>query len=203
VSAGSTYDILNPCVTLSAGAYCIIDLAGAPLGTGAEAKVMLSWFPAGSSNSSASASWIYHAGETIPRAAVIDAHELHQNPFYLLPIYHTLQRPATNKTDTVDVVVKASEAVRIELYDAQTFELVYIDANGDGDFEDEGDLVTSDKNGNLQPDLTIPEGRRLHSFLMYVAPTHGVGSPKTINLAINVLLGDKWIVDSVDKIDFK
>jgi len=203
VSPSLPSNILNPSITLKAGAQCIIDLKGAPLGSEEVAKVIFSWIPTGASKPSTSAAWTYHAGETVQRATVVDAHELHQNPFYLIPIYHTLQRSVTNVADTIDVMVEASEPVRIELYDAQTFELVSIDANGDGDFDDEGDLVASDKNGNLHPDLTLPVGRQLYSFLLYVAPVHGAKGPKTISLAISVLQGEKWIVDSVDKVVFK
>jgi tetratricopeptide (TPR) repeat protein len=203
VSSGLFRDVLKAGIALPAGASCTIDLKGEPLVDGDKAKVEFAWIPEGSSGSTASASWTVQAGESLQRAAVIDAHELHQNPFYLLPLYHTLQRSVTNGTDTVDVMVAASEPVRVELYDAQTFALVSVDANGDGDFDDEGDLVALDKNGNLYPDLTLPEGGQLYSFLMYVAPLQGARSPRAITLAVSVREGSKWTVDSVDKVIFK
>jgi len=186
-------------VTLPSGGCYMVDFAGTSLPDGSGAQVRCNWQPANESQPAISSYWEYAATLDGHRTAVIDAHAVKANPFYLVPIHHTLQRAVAEQQTVVDLVVCASMPVRLELYDAKTSELVYVDANGDGDFEDAGDLITSDSNGNHWPDLAMPPAETLRSFVMYIEQTQPEGS--TLELQIKVLENGVWITDSVDLVE--
>ena len=140
--------------------------------------------------------WNYRSSNTQKRIAIIDAHELKSNPFYLVPINHTLQRQSYTATETVDLTVSATTSMRIEAYDGATGKLLYVDANGDGDFEDAGDLITSDTNHNNWPDLTFNAGDRMASLILYVKADATLTDEQ--ELTIQLLENGKWRIDAVD-----
>jgi len=186
-------------ITIPSGGCYMVDFTGETLPDGSGAQVYCNWLPEDKSNPSLSGYWEYEATLDGYRTTVIDAHAVKANPFYLVPIHHTLQRPFAKEQAVVDLVVCASAPVRVELYDAKTSELVYVDANGDGDFSDSGDMIAVDSNGNLWPDLTMLPGETLHSFVMYVEQNQ----PKNpaLELRIKVLENGIWITDSIDIIE--
>ncbi len=194
---------LERTLTIPSGECRIVDLLGVPLADDESIAVRCDWLPEGAAEPSMSASWVCQAGLKQGRTAVIDAQAVEQNPFYLVPVYHTLQRDASAESEVVDLAVSASAPVRVEVYDARTSGLVYIDANGDGDFEDGGDLIASDTNDNNWPDLTIPQGEELSSFVMYIVPSELAGSAEALELEIRLLNGDEWILDAIDVIEIK
>jgi len=186
-------------VTLPSGGCFMLDFAGASLPDGSGAQVLCNWQPANESQPAISSHWEYGATLGGHRTAVIDAHAVKANPFYLVPIHHTLQRAVADEQTVVDLVVCASAPVRVELYDAKTSELIYVDANGDGDFEDAGDLIASDSNGNHWPDLAMPPAETLRSFVMYIEQNHPEGT--TLELQIKVLENGVWTTDSIDLVE--
>ncbi len=129
---------------------------------------------------------------------MIDAHELQSNPYYLLPIHHMAQRLDTALEQSVDFTVAASQPTRIESYDAVTGKLLAIDANGDGDFLDSGDMIAADSNRNSWPELIFGKNRKLASLMMYVQPLGEAGGD--VELAIKILSNGEWRTDALDVI---
>jgi hypothetical protein len=200
VNAGTAFEVtqLSKDMTLEAEASCIVDIFGRPPENGESAIVGCQWIPAGEPDTAASGTWEYRTAETEKRTAVVDAHELRNNPFYLIPIHHMIQRTDAGQPETVDFTVEASVPMRIETYDAFSGELLAVDANGDGDFEDGGDQIISDKNRNSWPDLIFGEGQHLASLVLYVqtaATTEG-----DTELTVKTHTGDDWQVDAIDVI---
>lgn len=183
---------------LEAGESCIIDITGLPLEDGRGAAILCQWIPGGQHDASVSGSWSYQTAETEKRTAVIDAHEIQNNPFYLIPIHHMVQRIDTTQQQVVDFSVQASSPMRIESYNAATGKLLSVDANGDGDFQDRGDLIVSDDNRNSWPDLVFEQSQKLSSLVMYVQPCE----PTTADteLTISIQINDVWQTDAVDVI---
>lgn len=183
---------------LEAGESCIIDIAGLPLEDGRGAAIQCQWIPSGQHDASVSGSWSYQTAETEKRTAVIDAHEIQNNPFYLIPIHHMVQRIDTTQQQVVDFSVQASLPMRIESYNGATGKLLSVDANGDGDFQDRGDLIVGDDNRNSWPDLVFEKNQKLSSLVMYVQP----GEPTTADteLTIRIQVNDEWQTDAIDVI---
>jgi len=184
-------------ITLAAGETCIIDVVGMPEKDGAGETVQCRWL--GDGEVSCKGEWEYRMSSTEKRTAVIDAHEVRGNPFYLVPINHTVQRGTAGFAELVDLTVEASSPMRIEVYHASTGKLVYVDANGDGDFDDQGDLVASDSNNNHWPDIVFGTDDSLASITMYVKPAAEAQGEQ--ELTIKLMDEDEnWRIDAVDVI---
>ena len=190
---------LSRTISLPAGGSCIIDITGIPLEGGQGSEVRCRW--TGPGQSIAAGSWSYRESETEKRTAIIDAHELRNNPYYLIPIHHMLQRTDASSKQTVDFTVEASTPLRIESYDAASGLLLAVDANGDGDFLDIGDLVVGDANRNNWPDLQFENGTKLTSLVMYVLPPAGGTIDTATELTIKTRTGTEWQIDAIDTIN--
>ncbi|MBN2685958.1 MAG: hypothetical protein JXR40_11815, partial [Pontiellaceae bacterium] len=183
---------------LASGNACIVDIIGLPNEDGSGGQVRCEWIPSGAGEAVISGTWSFGSAATEKRTAVIDAHELQDNPFYLIPIHHMIQRLDIDEAQTIDFAVKASSPMRIESYDAYTGTLLAVDANGDGDFLDKGDMVSGDANGNNWPDLVFEKEQRLSSLAMYVHPHES--STEDIELTIQIQTEEGWQTDSIDVI---
>ena len=188
-------------VAIEPGASCVVDVSGQGGLDQEETQLSCEWVELGETVSEGI--WIYSSSEIATRTAVVDAHALRISPFYLVPIRHMIQRKgdATESTN-VDYRISASAPMRIEVYDSTGTTLISVDANGDGDFEDKGDLIYQDINGNGHPDLTMGEGETLVSLTMYVEP--GQIAPEDNDdareISISILEDGEWHLDAVDLI---
>ncbi|MBN2703595.1 MAG: hypothetical protein JXR23_05215 [Pontiellaceae bacterium] len=185
-------------ITLGTGKTCVIDITGVPLENGAGGTVNCQWIPEGAEDASAFSQWNYEAAQTEKRTAIIDAHEFIDNPYYLIPINHMLQRIDSNKAQAVDFSVSASNPMRIESYDAASGQLLAVDADGDGDFLDAGDLVVGDTNQNNWPDLFLKAEDKRASLVMYVKPLAPI--TQEIELIISIQVDGTWQTDATDVI---
>ena len=88
--------------------------------------------------------------------------------------------------------------MRIESYNAATGKLLSVDANGDGDFEDRGDLIVADDNRNSWPDLVFEQNQKLSSLVMYVQPCEPTTAD--IELTIRIQVNGAWQTDAIDVI---
>ncbi len=122
--------------------------------TNDEGQVEVRWSDTGNQT----VKWHYSTGETAANSIVTNASRIRSNPFYLVPLFHTLRRPDAQSPSTVDFRIVASSPMRIEVYDETRRHLIYIDDNGDGDLGDTGDLLARDSNGNLLPDIAFAPG---------------------------------------------
>ena len=185
-------------ITLDPGKTCVIDITGVPLENGAGGTVNCQWIPEGAEDASAFSQWNYEAAQTEKRTAIIDAHEFIDNPYYLVPINHMLQRIESSKAEAVDFSVSASTPMRIESYDSASGQLLSVDANGDGDFLDAGDLVVGDTNQNNWPDLFLKAEDQRASLVMYVKPLAPIA--QEIELTISIQVDGEWQTDATDVI---
>ena len=182
-------------LTLAAGESCVIEISAQPSKGGETNDVRCVWIPQNQSGKSKTAQWNYCSDTTGKRTAIIDAHELQANPFYLIPIHHTIQRTDENAIQTVNFSITASSNMRIESYNAQTGELIAIDANGNGSFSDQGDLISSDKNLDNYPDITFKKGEKALTILFYVKPS---AFKQNQTLTIKRKTNTGWTIDAID-----
>jgi hypothetical protein len=190
-------------ITLAANSCRIIDVTGIPASSGERASVHCTWIPADTRRQHVKASWDYFENSSKKRTAVIDAHEMVQNPFYLIPIRHMIQQASTEHRTEVDVSIQASQPMRIEIYNERTGKLVAIDANGDGDFEDTGDLISTDQNRNNWPDIAFEPGETRSSMTLYVRPLGRNAAQQETELTVQLLVDGKWQTDAIDTIRTK
>jgi len=88
--------------------------------------------------------------------------------------------------------------MRIEAYNGSTGKLLYVDANGDGDFKDAGDLISSDANHNNRPDILFNAGDRMAALTLYVKSESNAAEEQ--ELTIQLLENGSWRIDAIDVI---
>lgn len=182
-------------VAIPAGDFFAIDLSR-PAEDG-EAKVSIIWEPV--VGEAQTAEWVAESAEEGVSIAITDAAEYLDNPFYLIPVYHLLQYTDTF-AQVADVRVVASAPARIELYD-QNDELIFVDADGDGAFVSEGDIVSKDLNRNYYGDLKLDTKRQEMRFRLFVRPAEVVPG-KELNLDLQLLQQGEWATHSTDRLLF-
>ncbi len=192
--AGGKMELIRP-VSIPAGDFLAIDLSRPA--EGGEAKVSVIWEPV--EGEAQTAEWIAESAEEGVSIAITDAAEYLDNPFYLIPVYHLLQYTDTF-AQVADVRVVASAPARIELYD-QNDELIFVDADGDGAFVSEGDMVSKDLNRNLFGDLTLDTKRQEMRFRLFVRPA-AVVPGKELTLDLQLLQQGVWATHSTDRLLF-
>ncbi|MFP4070349.1 MAG: hypothetical protein ACLFVC_09250, partial [Opitutales bacterium] len=89
------------------------------------------------------------------RIHVVNAAEITDNPFYLIPVFHQISNPR-GQTAEVSIRTIASEPTRIEAYDAAG-QLCFVDAEGNGRFDDPGDLLLTQRIDARFPVFTVGE----------------------------------------------
>ena len=97
-------------------------------------------------------------------SAVIDAALIRDNPFYLISTFHHLSNADPETQKEVGLRAVASQPTRIEAYDENGI-LLFIDAQGNGSFDDPGDLLATKHLLSSYPVLILSEKDRRIEFL--------------------------------------
>lgn len=196
VSVPAGRDELSRQINIPAGDFLAIDLSRSP--TAADhAKVSITWSP--KTGEPQTAEWTAEPAEKGVSIAITDAAQYLDNPFYLIPIYHLLQYKDAF-AQVADVRVSASAPTRIELYD-QNDELIFVDADGDGEFSSEGDMISKDVNRNSRGDLTLEASRQEMRFRLFVRPAD-VKPGQELSLDLQLLQQGEWVTHSTDRLIF-
>ncbi|GEM_PF-4401217 len=138
------------------------------------------------------------------KRAIVDAGQYKANPYYSIPIHHLLQSRATvsegeEGEDIIDFQILSSQPTRIEVYDAEN-NLVMVDAQGDGKYDLQGDVIVQDANANSLPDIAVPLPLGESRFVIYLQPNEPIAEDGiTLTLKIKDTHG-KWITLSEDNL---
>ena len=184
-------------ISLPAGSVELIDFSRWEEAGNKESRVVLEWKP--EKGKPQAAEWKAEQEEKAVSIAVTDAAEYMDNPFYLIPIYHLLQYQDTFAR-AADLRVVASLPARVELYNEKD-ELVFVDAQGDGLFTVEGDMVSQDLNRNGFGDLELKADAKETRFRMFVRPLK-VEPGKEITFDLQLFEAGKWTTFSSDRLVF-
>ncbi len=184
-------------VMVAAGDFIAINLSTIPSAGASASKVAINWQPNGGKIQSAE--WSAEDAEKGVSVAITDAAEYLDNPFYLIPVYHLLQYK-DSFAEVADMRVVASAPARIELYD-QSDELVFVDADGDGAFDSEGDMVSKDRNRNAIGDLAMIASSQEMRFRIFVRPLK-INADQDLLLDLQLLEQGEWVTHSTDRIVF-
>ncbi|MEM8953047.1 MAG: hypothetical protein AAGD22_02740 [Verrucomicrobiota bacterium] len=153
---------------VGSGEILRVYVEGEPEVDGADSEVEFRWQPLGSEEQLSS--WVYSATEEGNELTVVNANFIELNPFYFVPLYH-LVRLRSDGDRVRDFRVTCSKPCYVEMVDDETHAVIAIDRFGDGSFQQEGDLVVQDENGNLYPDHRFGEGEDTYGFELCVYPT--------------------------------
>lgn len=128
--------------------------------------------------------------------AVVDAAQLRNSAFDLIPVYHHLDSLDAAK-GTAALRVVASEPTRVEGY-ASDGTLLFVDAQGNGSFRDPGDLIATSEVDELFPVLdTGAETGRIG--LRYQPESRGSHGRIELRIETRLLGGNGvWQADAID-----
>ncbi len=146
--------------------------------------------------------WTFVKGDGFGKGDFTNAGAYLNNPFYLVPVYQALQREPSDEAGVLDFRIVASETLRIEVYDLEDNQPVYIDDQGDGKLDGVGDVLARDDNANDLPDMRFKPGRVDAGFVLYFVPLPD-RKPGPLELNVHIFENGKWVPRSVHTIDFK
>ncbi|MCW1912468.1 hypothetical protein OJ996_02715 [Luteolibacter sp. GHJ8] len=171
-------------VRVEAGSFAVIDLTSPP-DQFAPGELSVIWSSPGQKDQISV--WTIEDTEAAVAAAVVDAGVFKRNAFYGVPVHHHYQSPAADD-GSAPIRAICSIPARVELYDAEN-RPVYVDANGNGEFGDPGDVVHQDQDRDGSPDIQLRSGEtrmRLQVFPSGDLPSDG------LKIALESRFQAKW-----------
>lgn len=134
---------------------------------------------------------------------MINASLADDNPFYAISLFHDIYFRDVGKT-LANFRVQTSEPCRIEIIDAFSHQLLAIDANGDGDFEDIGDALYADSNGDGYPDLKLSSTEDTKQIELAVFPQFKNNREKReIEISLSFQSHGVWKTQAIDRLIVK
>lgn len=162
-------------------------------------QVTLKWIT--SEHPPVTAAWTYSSSETAVRQSVINASSVKDNPFYLVPIFHTLQRVSISDDEANNFRFTASSPMRVEVYASDTGELLCIDANGDGDLMDSGDQLFNDSDNDGHADIAFDTNSETVAIEVYFRNIEPVDE-SPVELSLELKVGELWETQAINQISF-
>ena len=144
--------------TVAAGSESQLEITLAAGAGVTAAKVEVAWENEGQSPGAAG-NWDVSWDAAASRSVVLDASRLEANPFRSVALFHELAIPLGEEIG-IAFRLRSSIPLRFEYLTADTHELVAIDANGNGDFNDAGDLHVRGPDGVTAAIYPIAAGTR-------------------------------------------
>jgi hypothetical protein len=146
------------------------------------------------------ARWDFGFGDDARTLAVVNASLAEDNPFYSLSFFNDVYFRGELEA-LINLRVQASEPCRIEVVDAFSHELLAIDANGDGDFEDLGDAFHTDIDVNGYPDFKVNSQADVKRLELAVFPHFKNNrNQREIEITLSFQTVTGWIPQATDRL---
>jgi tetratricopeptide (TPR) repeat protein len=189
IGGGSTVAVLT--VVLAAGEELPVILEMSESGNGARAESDLHLFWHEEAFAAQTAEWHLRAGDDPFVTAVLNANRLQRNPFHAVSFTHQVVHREP-KAVLENIRFTASAPLRLECYDAATGRLLAIDADGNGQFTDPGDVLPEDADANRALDLPFAASERLREIEVFVFPTANAGPRGQVHVDVELLTAAGW-----------
>lgn len=194
--AGAPAEKVELARSLAAGGDATL-MASVAAGTGvAEAQVKVSWM--GGDKSSAASTWSVRWAAEAKDSVVLDASLLEANPFRSVSLFHEIAVPE-DEFEAVPFRLRSPVVLRFEYYDSRSGELLAIDANGNGDFSEAGDLHLQGRSGVEAALLPVPPGLGLLGVEVRIFAPSGEPVPlvgKPLGLESEIYRGGEWVTEA-------
>lgn len=156
-----------------------------PDGSGEPAEVEILWVPE-DGGKQRSARWCLSWGEDAGEAFVLDAARLSNNPFIGTPVLHHV----AIDHQAVAFRLRAPQPMRIEYRSPGDGRLIAIDANGNGDFSEPGDLFPPECAARRLPPAAVVEppapSARVAAIEVWLFPHHDPVATRSTELRLQV-----------------
>lgn len=166
-------------------------------GNATQAEVEISWKSEGADESRAS-TWSITWDESAGARVVLDASGLEGNPFRSIPLFHEIAVPPGEDL-AVPFRLRSPLPLRFEYYDPNSGSLLAIDANGNGDFSDEGDFHLSGIPGLMAAMLPVRDAGKTISVEVNISPAPGHAPPTAdapLILEVEVFRDGGWVKEA-------
>jgi hypothetical protein len=176
--------------------YVAGTLAG---GSVATADVRVAWEHTGQSAGNAT-TWSVSWDKAATGSVVVDASALETSPFRSVVLFHELAVPA-HETEGVSFRLVSKTPLRFEYYDPRTQALLGVDANGNGDFTETGDLYFRGSSDAAAAFVPVKSGdKSLGVEVRIFAIDRGPAAPElaSVILAAEVFRDGKWSKEAED-----
>lgn len=183
--------VRSPVITCEPGQSVSVSLEHAATVEGRLATCELGWQPAvnGKTEGNGVSQWDF-GGRTEDgvRVHAALASVTRRNAFYAVPVPQFVQSLATLGQDSQpqNYRLKASSPCWIELSNAAD-EVLGIDANGNGLFEDVGDVLEADRDANGFPDVALDASRNSQELIIFNVYPSAATSDEPIRLEFQLL----------------
>ena len=187
-------------LSLASGSDTPVDVAATAAAGASSCEVSLAWRSAdGGAGTAASrtARWDAAAADCI----VLDAGVLEANPFHSITFTHQLAVPADGASG-IAFRLLCPMPLRVEYDDSSSGQLLAIDANGNGNFSDEGDLHLSNPSGVAAAwvPLALPRSAvEIHLFALTGEPLFP--APRAIVLSAEAWRDGAWTKAAEDVLE--
>jgi len=205
VSAGVlVFDASKPVATVkvpaSVGAGELASITGRIVGASTGSMQAAVVWENASEAAGAPATWTVKWDKASTDSVVMDASLLEANPFHSISLFHELSVPLGDEQG-IPFRLRSPLPLRVEYYDSSSSELVAIDANGNGDFTEAGDLYLRGPSGIAAAIFPAPLDGGDRTVQIRISNLDGdpIGpSSDTLVLEAEVYRDGRWVKEAED-----
>ena len=198
-TAGQPVVTFQKNLTISGGNEVAIEVSLAPSAGVETAKVQVAWQNEGQPAGPIS-TWEVTWDPKARQQTVLDASWVEANPFRSVSLFHEIAVPP-GETVGIPFHLRSPVALRFEYLDATTHELVAVDANGNGDFSEAGDLHPRGRGGVCAAIFPIAAGSKTLSAEVRISSPEGhplASGGEPLVLEAEVYQNGVWIKQAED-----
>lgn len=162
-------------------------------------KIQVAWENAGQ-EPGPSAAWEVTWNSSAKRSVILDASMLETNPFRSVSLFHELAIPP-GETLGIPFRLRSPVPLRFEYLDATSHELIAVDANGNGDFNETGDLYIRGPEGVSAAIFPIsPDSKAITAEVRVFSPDGIplVSTGKRFVLEAEIYKNGVWVKEAED-----
>lgn len=195
--AGQPITTLKLPAAMAPGAESVLNLALSAAGVTDKAQLDVLW-QTDETTAVANAAWHASWDPAAKNSTILDASSLQADPFRFVSLFHELAAPI-GEDQGIPFRLRSPVPLRMEYYDAKTQQLLAIDANGNGDFSEIGDLHLRGHHGvaaALVP--ALPTAKNVTVEIHLFAPDgQAIATPPTaLTLVAEIYQNGKWAMQA-------
>ena len=197
--AGKPVSTVKVARTLKAGEESVLIVSMAPAADRDNAGVTVAWQNDGQEAGPQSA-WQVTWTDSSKGSILLDAASLEANPFRSVALYHELSVPVGESTG-IPFRLRSPIPLRLEYLDSGTGEIIAVDANGNGDFTEAGDIYIRTAHGTSSAVYPVVPGKpiltaEIRIFAPDGLPLLTIGATRV--LEAEVFRNGSWVKEAED-----
>jgi len=145
--------------------------------------------------------WEFSPGAKTGSVEIVNESLANQSPFRAVSFYHEI-RGAVKTCAVANIRVHTSVPCRVEIVDEKSGTLLAIDAQGRGDFQNRGDAIYQDADGDGFPDVPVAGNGTAIGLRVY-PPDNAYAGDKQVVIIVSLQTEDGWQPQAVDMLELR